>query len=112
MLAYVLRRLLLMIPTLFGIMLISFTIVQFAPGGPIERVLAQLQGNDVSATARFTGGAGDLAQSNNVMQPGAADGSGSKYRGAQGLDTTFIKQLEAQFGPRTLLANAEKLCPL
>jgi microcin C transport system permease protein len=98
MLAYILRRLLLMIPTLFGIMLISFTIVQFAPGGPIERVLAQLQGNDISATARFTGGAGDLAQSNNVMQPGGADGSGSKYRGAQGLDPKFIKQLEAQFG--------------
>jgi microcin C transport system permease protein len=98
MLAYVLRRLLLMIPTLFGIMLISFTIVQFAPGGPIERVLAQLQGNDVSATSRFTGGAGDLAQNTMAIQPGGSDGSGNKYRGAQGLDPKFIKQLEAQFG--------------
>ncbi|NBR95507.1 MAG: ABC transporter permease subunit, partial [Proteobacteria bacterium] len=98
MLAYILRRLLLMIPTLFGIMLISFTIVQFAPGGPIERVLAQLQGNDMSATARFTGGTGDLGQSAQLMQPGGGDGSGNKYRGAQGLDPKFLKQLEAQFG--------------
>ena len=98
MLAYILRRVLLMIPTLFGIMLISFTIVQFAPGGPIERVLAQLQGNDMSATARFTGGAGDLGQSAQMMQPSGGDGSGNKYRGAQGLDPKFLKQLEAQFG--------------
>ena len=57
MIAYIARRILLMIPTLFGIMLISFVIVQFAPGGPVEKILAQLQGNDTSATSRISGGA-------------------------------------------------------
>ena len=61
MLAYIARRLLLMIPTILGIMLISFVIVQFAPGGPVERILAQLQGTDVGATSRIAGGSsGDL----------------------------------------------------
>jgi microcin C transport system permease protein len=98
MAAYVLRRLALMIPTLFGIMLISFVIVQFAPGGPIERVLAQLQGSDMSATSRFSGGGADLGAQGLAMPAGAGEGSGSQYRGAQGLDPKFIKQLEAQFG--------------
>ena len=60
MAAYIARRLLLMIPTILGILLISFVIVQFAPGGPVERVLAQLQGLDSGATSRFGGGATDL----------------------------------------------------
>ncbi|GGK39894.1 microcin C ABC transporter permease YejB [Salinarimonas ramus] len=93
MLAYIARRLLLMIPTLFGIMLISFVIIQFAPGGPVERIIAQLQGTDVGATARISGGGGDLA--------GGGAGGGettSTYRGAQGLDPQFIAELEAQFG--------------
>jgi microcin C transport system permease protein len=99
MFAYVSRRILLMIPTLLGIMLISFTIVQFAPGGPVERVLAQLQGNDASATSRIAGGAGGDFSGGGQTQPGGSAGEGSsKYRGAQGLDPAFIKQLEAQFG--------------
>lgn len=102
MLAYILRRILLMIPTLFGIMLISFVVVQFAPGGPIERIIAQVQqGTDTSATARISGGSGgDFGGQAQQMQTGAAvaDGTVSKYRGAQGLDPKFIKQLEAQFG--------------
>lgn len=98
MLAYISRRVLLMIPTLLGIMLISFVIVQFAPGGPVERVLAQLQGNDSSATSRIAGGAGGDFGANARAQPGAGDTVASKYRGAQGLDPAFIKQLEAQFG--------------
>ena len=57
--AYLLKRTLLMIPTLFGIMLISFTIIQFAPGGPVERVIAQLTGTDSGATSRIGGGSGD-----------------------------------------------------
>ncbi|MCG6121868.1 MAG: microcin C ABC transporter permease YejB [Microvirga sp.] len=91
--AYIARRLLLMIPTLFGIMLISFAIVQFAPGGPVERVISQLQGADVGATARFSGGGGD-------GMGGGFDGGGqsSTYRGAQGLDPAFIAELERQFG--------------
>src|SRR5579884_2347285 len=56
MLAYIARRIFFMIPTLFGILLINFVIVQFAPGGPVERILAQLQGAEAGATARFGGG--------------------------------------------------------
>jgi microcin C transport system permease protein len=97
MAAYILRRLLLMIPTLFGIMLVSFIVVQFAPGGPVERVIAQLTGTEVSATARVGGGSGDFG-----ANQGTSGGSGgdvtSKYRGAQGLDPEFIKELEKQFG--------------
>ena len=91
MLAYIARRLLLMIPTVFGILLISFVIVQFAPGGPVERVLAQLQGLDSGATSRFGGGASDLGAA-------AQSGGDSRYRGAQGLDPKFIAELEKQFG--------------
>jgi microcin C transport system permease protein len=97
MAAYILRRLLLIIPTMIGIMAISFIVVQFAPGGPVERVIAQLQGTDVSATARITGGGGDFGGVN-TGQAGASDPIQSKYRGAQGLDPEFIKSLEQQFG--------------
>jgi microcin C transport system permease protein len=101
MLAYILRRILLMIPTLFGIMLVSFVVVQFAPGGPVERIIAQLQqGADSSATARISGSAGGDFSATTQSQPGGGtmEGGSSKYRGAQGLDPKFIKQLEAQFG--------------
>ncbi len=94
--AYILRRILLIIPTIIGIMAISFAVVQFAPGGPIERIIAQLQGTDVSATARITGG-GDFAGAGN-QQGGGSEDVTSKYRGAQGLDPEFIKSLEKQFG--------------
>ena len=55
MTAYIVRRVLLMIPTLFGIMLVSFMVVQFAPGGPVERIIAQLSGADTGGTSRVTG---------------------------------------------------------
>lgn len=90
MLAYVIRRLLLMIPTIFGILAISFFIVQFAPGGPVERVLAQLQGLDGGATERIGGGGG--------AEIGAARGGDQGYRGAKGLDPKFIAELNKQFG--------------
>ncbi|WMS45091.1 microcin C ABC transporter permease YejB [Acuticoccus sp. MNP-M23] len=91
--AYIFRRILLMFPTIFGIMLISFAIVQFAPGGPVDKVVAQIRGTDVAATARVSGGtaSGDFAGS-------AQGGEGSTYRGAQGLDPEFIAELEKQFG--------------
>jgi microcin C transport system permease protein len=96
--AYIAKRLLLMIPTLFGIMLIAFAIIQFAPGGPVERVLAQLAGTDVGATARIGGGTG-AGEVGGGQSAGAGGGEGSfKYRGAQGLDPEFIKKLEVQFG--------------
>jgi microcin C transport system permease protein len=97
MAAYILRRILLIIPTMVGIMAISFLVVQFAPGGPVERVIAQLQGTDVSATARITGGGGDFGGVN-TGPAAASDPIQSKYRGAQGLDPEFIKSLEKQFG--------------
>ena len=96
MAAYILRRLLLMIPTILGIMAISFLVVQFAPGGPVERVIAQIQGTDVSATARISGGTGDF--SGGAQQGGGDAALNSKYRGAQGLDPEFIAELERQFG--------------
>ncbi len=98
--AYILRRLLLMIPTLLGIMLMSFALIQFAPGGPVERIIAQLTGTDVGATARIGGSAGgDFGNAGQAAGRSAGDTAvSSKYRGAQGLDPEFIKQLEKQFG--------------
>ena len=97
MFAYIFRRLLLMIPTILGIMLISFTIIQFAPGGPVERIIAQLQGIDTNAASRIGGGGGDLGQSGGAAGGGGGDAT-SRYRGAQGLDPKFIAELEKQFG--------------
>ncbi len=62
MLAYITRRVLLMIPTLFGIMVINFFIVQAAPGGPVEQLIAQIQGRAVEATARVSGAGGGEVQ--------------------------------------------------
>ena len=98
MTAYILRRLLLIIPTLFGIMLINFVIVQFAPGGPVERVLAELQGLETSATANFTGGGAEVGGGAQQFGTGTEGSINSKYRGAQGLDPEFIADLEKQFG--------------
>jgi microcin C transport system permease protein len=97
MTAYILRRLLFMIPTIFGIMLVSFTVIQFAPGGPVERVISQLSGRDTGATSRISGSAGGDFGSQGVAS-GAQIDMNSKYRGAQGLDPEFIKSLEKQFG--------------
>jgi microcin C transport system permease protein len=92
MTAYIFRRLLLMIPTMIGIMGISFIVIQFAPGGPVEQVIAQLSGQGDSADARLSGGGDMLGQS------AGADEGGSRYRGAQGLDPELIAKLEKQFG--------------
>jgi microcin C transport system permease protein len=99
MTAYIVRRILLMIPTLFGIMLVSFVVVQFAPGGPVERVIAQLSGSDTGATSRISGSpSGDFGARGQPQGGSAVDAVTSKYRGAQGLDPEFIKSLERQFG--------------
>jgi len=99
MAAYLLKRLLLIIPTLFGIMLISFIIIQFAPGGPVERIIAQLTGRDSSIVSRIGGGGSDTMGGGAQSQMGqGGDAITSKYRGAQGLDPEFIKSLEKQFG--------------
>jgi len=101
MLAYIARRLLLIIPTLFGIMLINFVIVQAAPGGPVEQVIARIRGTAVEATARVGGAQrGEVAG----QAPGAAGQApeeaqaASKYRGARGLDPALIAQLEKLYG--------------
>jgi microcin C transport system permease protein len=85
--AYVLRRLLLIVPTLFGILLVNFILVQFMPGGPVEQVLAELQ-QEGNALDRISGGGGG---------GGGAEPVGD-YRGAQGLPPEFIAELERQFG--------------
>lgn len=97
--SYVLRRLFLIIPTLIGIMTVNFLIVQAAPGGPVEQMIAKVKGEAVEATARIGGtSAGDFTNNaQNSFQSGTADIT-SKYRGAQGLDPEFIKELEKQFG--------------
>src|SRR5512146_1082963 len=93
MLAYIIRRLLLIIPTLLGIMIINFVVIQAAPGGPVEQMIAQIKGQDVAATARV--GAGGGAE---VQREIPGRGGESKYRGARGLDPALIKEIEKRFG--------------
>lgn len=97
MTSYILRRLLLIIPTLLGIMIINFAIVQLAPGGPIEQIIAEVSGTDAGTTGRISGGGSEVSggSSQNTAGSTATDNG---YRGAQGLDPEFIKELERQFG--------------
>ena len=93
MISYFLRRLILIIPTLFGIILLNFVIVQFAPGGPVESTIARLQGIDVGATERISGGMKDgLESQNNFIS------SNNTYVGAQGLDPSIIAEIEKMYG--------------
>jgi len=98
MAAYILRRILFIIPTMLGIMLVAFVVVQFAPGGPVEQVIAKLTGSDTGATSRISGSAGGDFGNRGLQGGGQIDAANSKYRGAQGLDPEFIKKLEKQFG--------------
>ena len=95
MLAYAIRRILLMIPTLFAIILVNFVIVQAAPGGPVDQLIANLKGVSGSALDRASGGGGELSHS--VTARETAGGS-STTRGARGLDPAFIKQIEKLYG--------------
>ena len=94
MLAYIIRRLLLIVPTLFGIMVINFVVVQAAPGGPVEQAIAELQGVGGGAVQRVTRATGDFAGSPQV----STSQDQTAYRGAQGLDPAFIRELEKRFG--------------
>ncbi|MDH5354042.1 MAG: microcin C ABC transporter permease YejB [Gammaproteobacteria bacterium] len=96
--AYIVRRLLLIIPTLLAIMVINFVIIQVAPGGPVEQAIAQLTGEGSAITDRITRGGGETLQSGGKQSVGATASAESKYRGAQGLDPEFIKELEVRFG--------------
>jgi microcin C transport system permease protein len=96
--AYIVRRVLLMIPTLFGILLINFAVIQFMPGGPVEQLLAELRGQG-SVTERFTGATGgELRGPTAGTSSPAPGGEGSRYRGAQGIDPALLRDLERQFG--------------
>jgi microcin C transport system permease protein len=99
MLSYIARRVLLMIPTLLGIMVINFVVTQAAPGGPVETLIARIKGEYVDPTARF-GGGGEGGEVRNQQQQQTIEdrGAPSKYRGARGLDPEFIKEIEKQFG--------------
>ncbi|MBT3700104.1 MAG: microcin C ABC transporter permease YejB [Alphaproteobacteria bacterium] len=97
MLAYIIRRLALIIPTLFGIMVLNFFIIQLAPGGPVEQMIAQISGTAVDATARI-GGADRGETSSQNSQSATSSGGVAKYRGAQGLDPEFIKEIEQLYG--------------
>jgi microcin C transport system permease protein len=99
MLAYIIRRLLLIIPTLFGIMVINFFVVQFAPGGPVEQAIAKIQGTAIDATASISGASqGDISPGGQAKTIGSDSGAASKYRGARGLDPEFIKEIEKLYG--------------
>jgi len=92
--AYIIRRLLLMIPTIFGIMAVSFLVVQFAPGGPVEQAIANMTGANSSITERVTGNqAGDFAGQQNQ-----GNEINSAYRGSRGLSPDLIARIEQQFG--------------
>ena len=96
---YIVRLLLLLIPTLFGVMLISFTVVQLVPGGPVEQAIAQLTGEAVDVTARVGGEAGsEVAAGRRTQTTGKQTGGANRYRGAQGLPPELIKDIERQFG--------------
>ncbi|WP_425071373.1 microcin C ABC transporter permease YejB [Sagittula sp. S175] len=89
MAAYILRRFLLIIPTVLGIMIFNFALVQFVPGGPVEQVLAKMQGEG-DVTSGFSGGSQDVGEE--------TFGSNSDYVGARGLPKEFIEELEKEFG--------------
>jgi microcin C transport system permease protein len=88
MAAYILRRLLLIVPTLFGIMVVNFVVIQAAPGGPIDQTIARLREGGGGALARISGSAGSEVSTT----------TGDRTRGARGLDPAFIKELEKQYG--------------
>jgi microcin C transport system permease protein len=94
--AYIVRRLLLIIPTLLAIMVINFVVIQVAPGGPVEQAISQLTGEGGDITGRVTRTGGEQIGSGKPVS-GLQQG-GSKYRGAQGLDPEFIEELEKRFG--------------
>ena len=84
---YIIKRLLLIPVTLFGILALNFVIIQFAPGGPVENVLAQYRGMNTDATSSISGKGGALLESNN-----------NKYQGSSGVPEELIQELERQFG--------------
>jgi len=97
MFAYILRRLMLVVPTLIGIMVVNFFIIQAAPGGPVEQMLAQIQGTSVDATERFSGSTsgGETVRKSTTDTSGSGGGG---YRGARGLPKELIERIEKMYG--------------
>lgn len=94
--AYLLRRLLLVVPTLLGIILINFAVVQFAPGGPVEQALAELRGEGGQTLGRLTGeGQGEVRMPQGM---GGGEQPAGTYRGARGLDPAIVAEIERAFG--------------
>ncbi|KDM93444.1 microcin C ABC transporter permease YejB [Photobacterium galatheae] len=95
MTAYIIRRLLLVIPTLWAIITINFFVIQIAPGGPVEQAVAQLEGHRSGIMERFTGGGQEVKSTESTQQNG--NGS-SGYRGSRGLDPEVVAEIRKQFG--------------
>ena len=94
MLAYIVRRLLLLVPTLLGILTVNFFIIQVVPGGPVEQIVSRLSGNTVDATERFSGG----GNSGETLSNQGNKAPNSKYRGARGLSPDLIAEIEKMYG--------------
>jgi len=99
--AYIIRRILLIVPTLLGIMVINFFLIQMAPGGPVHQMIAQLEGTAIDVTQRFTAAGNEevgIADADEQAQAQAGNDVVSKYRGARGIPPELIREIEAQFG--------------
>lgn len=90
MLSYILRRLLLVVPTLWAIITINFFIIQIAPGGPVEQAIAQLEGHTSGIMERFTGGGQEVAAASEISVSG--------YKGSRGLDPQVVEEITRRFG--------------
>lgn len=97
MFSYILKRLLLIIPTLFGVIIVNFAIIQAAPGGPVEQAISRMKGMDSGFSERFTSGGKDFSGSNN-QQSFFSNNFNTSYRGAQGIDPDIIKRIEKIYG--------------
>ena len=95
MFSYIFRRLMLMVPTLLGIMVINFIIIQAAPGGPVEQMLSQIQGTASNATDRISGNVSDTSSR---VQTDTSGGGAGTYRGARGLPRELIERIEKMYG--------------
>jgi microcin C transport system permease protein len=98
MLKYIFKRFLLIFPTIFGVMLLNFAIIQAAPGGPVEQAIARIKGTDQGFNDRFTSSGKDFVAGNNLNCAQANNSSGIKYRGAQGIDPDILKKIERIYG--------------
>lgn len=99
MLKYILKRLFLIFPTLFGIIVVNFAIIQVAPGGPVEQAIAKIQGIDGDYSERFTSATKDFSnEASNMQVGGKSTAIDIKYRGAQGIDKEVIEKIEKIYG--------------